>query len=61
MIIFFDEKEYEFIEIKKSSGGITISISAKDMKDILKTTINSAEITQEEFVELISDLDLVSK
>jgi len=57
MKIIFDEKGYEYIEITKSNNGIYVVISAKDINNQKKTIVNSAELTMEQFVNLISDIN----
>lgn len=56
MKIEFDDKS--FIECKKSdtSDKIIILIQAKDYLNPLKKIINTVELTQEQFKQLISDL-----
>jgi hypothetical protein len=56
MKITFDEKGYEYIEVKESSKGVHIVISAKGADDPRKTIVNSAELTKEQLLELISDI-----
>ena len=55
MKIIFDDKGYEYIEIKRSKNGVYVVISAKDANDSRKTIVNSAELTREQLFELISD------
>lgn len=62
MKIEFDEKGYNFIEFKKlPNSKIAIVLSSQDMLLSNKTIINSAEITNDQFMELISSLDLSSE
>lgn len=56
MKITFDEKGYEYIEVKESPNGVHIVISAKGADDPRKTIVNSAELTKEQLLELISDI-----
>jgi hypothetical protein len=58
----FDDKGYNFIEFKKAKDPdkIAVVLSSKDGNNINKTIVNSAEITREQFLKLISDLDLSS-
>ena len=56
MKITFDEKGYEYIEIKPSGDGVHVVISAKGADDPRKTIVNSAELTKEQLLELISDI-----
>ncbi len=60
MKLEFDEKGYNFIEFKKikDSNKIAIVLSSKDGSNKNRTIVNSAEITMDQFLELISDLDL---
>ncbi|KKN70825.1 hypothetical protein LCGC14_0427170 [marine sediment metagenome] len=62
MKLEFDDKGYNFIEFKeaKDSGKIAVVLSSKDGSNPNKTIVNSAEITKEQFIELISGLDLSS-
>ena len=63
MRIEFDDKGCNFIEFKKAKDPekIAIILSSKDGNNINKTIVNSAEITKEQFIELISGLDLSSR
>jgi hypothetical protein len=63
MKLEFDDNGYNFIEFKKAKDPekIAIVLSSKDGNNPNKTIVNSAEITKEQFLELISDLDLSSK
>lgn len=54
MKINFPDKSY--IDAKKSNDKIIITISAKDYENPLKKISNSVEITEEEFLRLISDI-----
>lgn len=56
MKIAFDDKGYEYIEVKPSKEGVHIVISAKGADDPRKTIVNSAELTKEQLLELISDI-----
>lgn len=56
MKITFDDKGYEYIEAKESSDKVHIVISAKGADDPRKTIVNSAELTKEQLLELISDI-----
>ena len=47
-----------FIEIKNKNEKISILISAKDYNDKNKTINNMAELSIDDFKQLISDLDL---
>ncbi len=59
MIIYFDEKGYNFIEVKETSDSkIAIILSSKDGESANKTVVNSIEISKEKFSELISELNL---
>lgn len=57
MKINFDGKGDDFIEIKNNNDKIVIIISAVDIKNPLRTIINSAEITQEQFAALIKEVN----
>lgn len=64
MRLEFDEKGYNYIEFKKAKNSkkdIAIVLSSKDNKNPLSAITNSVEITNEEFLELISDLGLSSE
>jgi tRNA threonylcarbamoyladenosine modification (KEOPS) complex Pcc1 subunit len=54
MKIIFEDNS--FIEMSKQDGKIIISIQAKDYQNPLKKIINSVEINEEQFKELISEL-----
>jgi hypothetical protein len=56
MKIEFDEKGYEYIEFQESPNGVYIVISAPGADDPRKTVVNSAELTKEQLLELISDI-----
>ena len=56
MKILFDEKGYEYIEVTPSKDGVHVVISAKGADDPRKTVVNSAELTKEQLLELISDI-----
>jgi len=56
MKITFDEKGYEYIEISPSTKGVHVTISAAGADEPRKTVVNSAELTQEQLLELISDI-----
>lgn len=58
MKIAFDDKGYEYIEIKPSENGVYVVISAKGTDNPRKTIVNSAELTKEQLLELISDIKL---
>lgn len=58
MKIEFDEKGQEYVEIKKSSEGVSLVISVKDPKSPKSSIINSAEVSLEEFKKLVSELNL---
>jgi len=58
MRIEFDENGYDFLEFKKSEGGISIIISSKSASVPRSSVINSAEVSEEEFLKLLSDLNL---
>ena len=62
MKITFDEKGYEYIEISLSPKGVHVTLSAAGADEPRKTVVNSAELTQEQLLELISDIfDLDNK
>jgi hypothetical protein len=53
------KKEFEdksFIEFKKSKNGIIIIMGARDSTNNLKLLVNSKEISEEEFREMVNDL-----
>jgi hypothetical protein len=53
------KKEFEdksFIEFKKTKNGIAIIMAARDSTNNLKLLINSKEISEEEFREMVDDL-----
>lgn len=51
-----------FIDISKTKEGkIAIILSSKDVENSRKTIVNSVEISQEEFISMINDLELNSK
>ena len=56
MKITFDEKGYEYIEVSPSKKGVHVTISALGADEPRKTVVNSAELTQEQLLELISDI-----
>ncbi len=56
MKITFDNKGYEYIEVKPSKKGVHMVISAKGAGDPRKTVVNSAELTKDQLLELISDI-----
>jgi len=56
MKILFDENGYNFVEIIKSDDGVKITLSAQDSENPLKTTINSVQVTDEQFVKLMTEL-----
>ncbi len=56
MRITFEDKSYIEIERSKSSSKIIISISAKDYDNPNTTIINSVEINDKEFKELINTI-----
>jgi hypothetical protein len=56
MRIEFDDSGYDYVEIKPSSGGVSIVISSRDLKSPRSAIINSAEVTKEEFLKLISEI-----
>jgi len=60
MRLDFDECGKNFVEIRenKETGTIFISLSSQDSEDLLKTIVNSVEITKEQFRELISGIEL---
>jgi len=59
MKINFDDKGYNFLEIKRSSGNtIFITLSSRDASDKNKTIVNSVEITINQLLELITSLEL---
>lgn len=60
MKIEFDKEGYNFIKFEKINNEISIILSSKDFNKINKTIVNSAMITKEQFLQLISDLDLSS-
>jgi len=62
MKIDFDDKGHDYIEIirdPKDLAKIIITISARDASNPLKTIVNSVDMTEVEFLQLISDLDLI--
>ncbi len=63
MKIEFDDKGYNYIEFKKAKDPdkIAIILSSKDGSNPNKTIVNSAEITEKQFLDLISGIDLSSK
>jgi len=56
MRIEFDDNGYDYIEVKPSEGGVSVVISSRDMKNPRSAIVNSAEVTKEEFLELISEV-----
>lgn len=54
MKIQFDDKSY--IDCQKSNDKIIVIISAKDGNDPLKKITNAVELSKEEFIKLISDV-----
>jgi len=56
MKITFDEKGYEYIEVVPSKKGVYVTISAAGADEPRKTVVNSAELTQEQLLELVSDI-----
>lgn len=54
MIKQFDDNSY--IEIKKYDGKVAIIIAGLDAENSKTVIINSAEVTEDEFKELISDI-----
>lgn len=56
MKITFDDKGYEYIEIVPSENGVHVVISAKEADNPRKTLVNSAELTREQLLKLISDI-----
>lgn len=60
MKITFNSND-DYIEfVKTGSNKIMIVISAKDFNNSLKTIVNSAEITEQQFQELMNSLNLSS-
>ena len=61
MKISFDEKEYSFIEVYRdaATAKVIISISVRSPDNPLKTIVNSVDLTEAEFLQLVSELDLV--
>lgn len=57
MKITFDEKGYEYIEIKTSDKGVHVVISAKGADNPRKTVVNSVELTKKQLLELISGVN----
>lgn len=57
MKIEFDQN-YNFIEIKRSSKGIEITLSSKEPKQPLTSIVNSVILPEEQFKKLIAGLDL---
>ena len=57
--IVFEDKSY--VEIKKStteSNKIVLIIHAKDQSNALKRVVNAVEITDDQFRQLISDVQV---
>ena len=52
MKIEFDNKK-DYIEMSRKSDEVIFSISAQDRKDRLKSNINSASVSIEEFKQLL--------
>ncbi len=61
MRIVYDDKEHDFIEVYRdpTTSKIIISLSAQDPSNSRKTVVNSVDMTEVEFLQLISDLNLV--
>jgi hypothetical protein len=59
--ILFDDKGYDFIEVyrDKTSKKIYISMSARSVDNPLKSTNLSVDLTEAEFLQLISELNLI--
>jgi hypothetical protein len=55
MKIEFDN-ENNFVEIIQNKNKITLVLSCQDIKNSLKSIINSVEITKEEWDKLISEI-----
>ena len=56
MKIIFDDKGYDYIEIVLSKKGVHVVVSAPGKDEPRKTVVNSAELTKEQLLELISDI-----
>lgn len=54
MKIIFSDKSY--VELQNNNGKIILIISAKDHSNPNKKISNAAEMTQEEFKQLISEV-----
>jgi len=56
--IKFDEEGYNYVEINKDKEGINIILSSQDFINNKKTIINSVILSNEQFKELIKDIDM---
>lgn len=56
MKITFDNKGRNYLEIYNRDNKVVIIISAENMGNSLKTIINSAEITTEQFQKIVSEI-----
>lgn len=54
MRIEFDENGYDYVELKESEGGVSLVISSRDLKSPRSAIVNSAEITKDQFLEIVS-------
>ena len=53
--IEFDKNGRSFIEIKRRDGKVVITLSAENADNYKITTVNSVELTMDQFLELIED------
>lgn len=56
MRIDFEDKSFISFEHSTSPGKVIISLGAKNFKNPLETIINSAELSLEEFNNLVNDI-----
>lgn len=54
MRIEFDENGYDYVELKESEGGVSLVISSRDLKSPRSAIVNSAEITKDQLLEIVS-------
>lgn len=56
MKIIFDDQSYIMVQKSSEPGKVIILISAKDGSNPLKKIVNSVEITNSQWLELVSDV-----
>lgn len=62
MKITFDESGSNFVEFSLTkSGAVAIILSSRESSNPRKTIVNSVELTQEQFEEVLKDLNLERK